>query len=152
MKHVTFGDVSKADVERKDDGLWYTKGELAIIRRAGYDLFKESQSPEAGLEIFQEGVDNLKKRRHNFVQALLSVQKEMNDMNMYDPKGLQAFASAHSIQDLRAARRRGKQDAVDVNQSKGGGAFLLEKRPTFSKTAARRRFQPVHVSDGAKCA
>ena len=151
MKQVTFGAVSEAVVDRENEGLWYSKKELATIRRAGYDLFKESQSPEAclrGLENFQEGIDCLKKRRHNFVQALLTVQKEMSDMSLYDPKGLQAFASAHSLQDVRAARRRGKQDAEDVSQSKGARLFSMEKR----STSLSRRFQPVHVSDAAKCA
>lgn len=155
MKQVAFGTVSEAAIERDNEENWYSKKELAIIRRHGRDLFIEVHSPEAclrGLEIFQEGVDNRKKRRHNFVQALLAVQKEMSDMNMYDPKGLQAFAAAHSLKDSRAARRRGKQDAVDVNQSKGGGVSKLERRPTFSKTASSRRFQPQHVSDAAKCA
>ena len=155
MKHVTFGTASEAAIERDNDENWYSKKELANIRREAHDLFKEVHSIEEclrGLEIFQEGVDNRKKRRHNFVQALLAVQMEMSNMNMYDPKGLQAFAAAHSIQDSRAARRRGKQDAVDVNQSKGGGVSKLGKRPTFTKNASSRRFQPQHVADAAKCA
>lgn len=129
-KAVSFGDNSETTVKHTREeleALWYSRRELQTIRNDEVLLVKDSSEKEVkeeeiclrGLEPFQEGFDHYKKRRHNFVEALLAVQDEMKELNVDDPKGLQAFASAHSQRDCRDARRRGKTDAKAVGANPG---------------------------------
>ena len=153
-KTVSFGDNSETTVKHTKEeleALWYTKSELQNIRNEEVGLAKDTSEKEVndeevclrGLEPFQEGYDHFKMRRHNFVVNLLAVQSEMKELHVHDPKGLQAFAAAHSQQDCRDARRRGKRDATEVGANPG---------KLLSGISIRKIRQPLQDSDGALAA
>ena len=150
MKTVTFCPTEATIVESQScsstsaeaiESLWYTKEELKdqqrrlreTLQRAS-DACNDSDEDVClrGLEPLHEGFEAYRQRRRNFVQALLDVQSDMKELNMVDPKGLQAFASAHSRQDCREARRRGKQGAAAVNQPRGGAPKSVDSNSRSS--------------------
>ena len=155
-KTVSFGDNSETTIKHTKEeleALWYTKSELQSIRNEEVQLAKDSSDKEVaeediclrGLEPWQEGYEHYKMRRHNFVINFLAVQNEMKELNVDDPKGLQAFASAHSQQDCRDARRRGKKDATEVGANPGKLLSSVSIRKI-------RQPRPLQDSDGALAA
>jgi len=151
-KHVTFGSASEAMADYSDQNCWYSREELMQIRQEKTSLAKRAASPSdeiylRGLDPHQEGVDHIHKRRMSFTRAVLAIQNEMQTMRVYDPKGLQVFASAHSSQDVKAARQRGKQDAADVNQPRGGAPKLNKK-----SYGSIKQFHPQHLREAAQSA
>ena len=155
-KTVSFGDNSETTVKHTREeleALWYSKSELRTIQQEEVQLAKDSSEKEVadddvclrGLEAYQEGYEHFKMRRHNFVVNLLAVQNEMKELQVYDPKGLQAFAAAHSQQDCKDARRRGKKDAKEVGANPG----KLISGVSIRKI---RQPDPLRDSDGALAA
>jgi hypothetical protein len=57
------------------------------------------------------GSETSRYRRQEYVKSVLALQMELQEMKVYDPKGIQAFASAHTSRDCKDARRRAKNDA-----------------------------------------
>lgn len=154
-KTVSFGDnnseTTVQHTKEELEALWYSKSELRTIQQGEAQLARDTSEKEVvdddvclrGLEAYQEGYEHLKARRHNFVMNLLAVQNEMKELHVDDPKGLQAFAAAHSQQDCKDARRRGKNDAKEVGANPGKLVSLL---------SVRKIRQPRQDSDGALAA
>jgi hypothetical protein len=122
-KSVSFGSSTEAykPCEVVDcEALWYSKSELANLKLNGLRLVEEMVGVDEddvgdslrGLEHFQDGSGSTRHRRHEYVKSVLALQMEMKEMNVNDPKGIQAFASAHTSRDCKDARRRGKIDAA----------------------------------------
>ncbi|CAB9513082.1 expressed unknown protein [Seminavis robusta] len=152
-KTVSFGTESEVPLPRvsvDNETLWYSKTELIQQKQEGKRLAKEHKGEEEsddgmddsfrGLEQFQDDDSEQGRRhRHHFVQSLLALQSEMKEMNVNDPQGIQAFARAHSSQDCKEARRRGKSDAA-----------IVGNKGSSSKKLGLRSISPQRV--GATCA
>jgi len=164
-KSVTFGPSCEGAASEhsitEPECLWYSKEELKRIKKEAKSRVAKSSSdddggPEddvclRGLEPYQEDPKNRSNRLRHFVLSLLSVQAEMQEMSLHDPKGLQAFASAHSQRDCRAARRRGKEDAKLVAQSMGDDSSKEGSKNQVS-AASRGLEAKEKISIGAMCA
>jgi hypothetical protein len=122
-KTVSFGPRSETpkplDVV-DTEAVWYSKSDLVTQRQDGRRLAEEMVGADEedmgdslrGLEQFQGGPKTSRRRRQEYVKSVLALQKELQEMKVHDPKGIQAFASAHTSRDCKDARRRAKNDAA----------------------------------------
>jgi hypothetical protein len=121
-KTVSFGprsETSKPLDAVDTEAVWYSKSELVTQKQNVRRLVEEMVGVDEedmgdsmrGLEQFQGGSETSRYRRQEYVKSVLALQMELQEMKVYDPKGIQAFASAHTSRDCKDARRRAKNDA-----------------------------------------
>ena len=151
-KTVSFGQTTLAPNACEAvyfEDLWYSKSELIDQKHNGRRLVEETVGADEddmgdtlrGLEHFLHGSDSTQHRRQEYVKSVVALHLEMKQMNLDDPKGIQAFASAHTSRDCKDARLRGKTDAAVVGHKES----VTKKHISLRSMSPQKRV-------GASCA
>lgn len=146
-KHISFGPSNEIILVERIEGAWYTRREIALIRRRDHEILKKVRRGE-----FKEGIydsarglarDVFFKSAKPAVRAVLQEQKRQQDAGISNVDKLAELSCEYTKTDRVIANENAFKDAINANETRRNAlsqisTFKLiaahEKRPQFGST------------------